>query len=214
MVSAFRTLTHYASIRSVRLGGSALLALGMFASLGREGLELLRTVQQVAPARAVVAPLAVSGPASSDPAPPLLQLFGDAPAGTVALAEKAAPLPESNLNIQVSAIFFQSTPEQSSVVLEDGDNTLMLKSGEEVRPGIAVSRIESHRITLERGGKFEQISFRGFGGEDGDSPAPSQLPPIVQVIPDASPLLPADGGGQGAPAAYQQYIQRKLAQNK
>lgn len=213
MAQVFRTLQRYAAIRSVRFACTALLGLGVLASFGWQVMDLFRTVQHNEPVAAVTAGPATAEPVKAELGKTLLQLFGASAAEAVPSGEKAGPLPESNLNIQVSAIFFQSTPEQSSVVLEDGDNTLMLKSGDEVRQGITVRMIEGYRITLERSGKLEQISFRGFGGEEGASPDLNSLPPLAQTAPDVSAIPPVSPG-QGAPAAYQQYIQRKLAQNK
>lgn len=212
MAPVFQTCKDYAAIRSVQLTGAVLFALFMFVSLGWRVGIFFRQVQNSDPVSTVAAPPAASERISTEPSKTLLQLFGGGLVEATDLAEMAAPLPESNLNIHVSAIFFQSTPEGSLAVVEDGDNTVMLKSGGEVRPGIVVRRIESHRITLERGGKFEQISFRGFGADSAVNPAPISLP-LAQTTPDV-PAAPAGEGVQQMPAAYQQYIQRKLAQNK
>src|SRR5690606_29290158 len=62
-------------------------------------------------------------------------LFGPTSSMPIKLA-KAEQLPESNLDLQVSAIFFMASSEHSSVVLEDGNRTLILRAGEEARPGI------------------------------------------------------------------------------
>lgn len=125
-------------------------------------------------------------------------------------------VPESNLNLQVSAIFFVTEPEQSTAVLEDGNQTLMLRPGEEVRPGIIIAGIEGNRVTLKRNGKLEQLSFRGFG--EGEATSLESLPVATMEAPRQSqasqPISDQVTDGVPPPTAYQQFIQRKLAQNQ
>lgn len=149
----------------------------------------------------------------------LFELFGPNKTGSTQVDEAAEKLPESNLNLHVSAIFFMANLGHSSIVLEDGDRTLILKPGDEARPGVTVQHIESNRVTLKRNGKLEQISFRGFGEIAGSALEPSSLPPLAQSS-NSEPLTATTSLEtpppleQSTPTAYQQFIQRKLAQTK
>lgn len=221
MATILHTLTQLAATRAVKLSALSLCSLLMLAALTWHGLQLRTALQPP-----VLAPSALNEPGPQDGPTPLgkglLGLFGSSAEAESVAAEALEKLPESNLDLQVSAIFFMAPAEQSTVILEDGDRTLILKPGEEVRPGIAVQRIESHRITLKRNGKLEQISFRGFGEMPGSSAAPeSPMPvaqniePVTDTLASSLPATPEPAvASQGVPTAYQQYIQRKLAQNK
>lgn len=224
--------TQILTIRGVRLCVLALLLVAMLASLTWQALEFFRGFENQLPLSSVAsgAPTIPSAE-SSKPSSSLLGLFGARSNDADVDAQPVEKLPESNLNLQVSAIFFVAHAAQSSVILEDGDRTMMLKAGEEARPGIVVQSIESHRITLKRNGKLEQISFKGFGEMPGGNSLGSPLPTVQQA--DAAPIMnknndneviaQAPAGNppaastavdQNLPTAYQQYIQRKLAQNK
>ncbi|WP_043244650.1 type II secretion system protein N [Pseudomonas solani] len=223
MATILHTLTRLAGIRSVKLSALSLCFLLVLAALVWQGLQLRAALQPP-----VLAPTEASEPGPQDGPTQLgkglLGLFGSSADAESVAAEALEKLPESNLDLQVSAIFFVIPAEQSTAILEDGDRTLILKPGEEVRPGIAVQRIESHRITLKRNGKLEQITFRGYGDIPGASPAPdSPMPmPVAQNIEPVTDTLASSlpavaepvPASQGVPTAYQQYIQRKLAQNK
>ncbi|MGA6108331.1 type II secretion system protein N [Pseudomonas solani] len=223
MATILHMLTRLAGIRSVKLSALSLCFLLVLAALVWQGLQLRAALQPP-----VLAPTEASEPGPQDGPTQLgtglLGLFGSSADAESVAAEALEKLPESNLDLQVSAIFFVVPAEQSTAILEDGDRTLILKPGEEVRPGIAVQRIESHRITLKRNGKLEQITFRGYGDIPGASPAPdSPMPmPVAQNIEPVTDTLASSlpavaepvPASQGVPTAYQQYIQRKLAQNK
>ncbi|TBV01912.1 type II secretion system protein N [Phytopseudomonas dryadis] len=191
------------------------LVMGCLAALlAFKSIALRQTLQLPADAN-----IPLDQPQAASPKPlsaELLTLFGTSRDKEAAQPELAV-LPESNLNLQVSAIFFNSSAAQSHVILEDGDKTLSLKPGEEVRPGITLQKVESHRITLKRNGQLEQVSFRGYG----DSPADvnlESLPPIAQSMAPPTPTMPnAEQPAMepnNVPTPYQQYIQRKIAQNK
>lgn len=221
MATILHTLTRLAGIRSVKLSALSLCFLLALAALVWQGLQLRTALQPP-----VLAPTEANEPGPQDGPTPLgkslLGLFGSSADAESVAAEALEKLPESNLDLQVSAIFFMVPAEQSTVIVEDGDRTLTLKPGEEVRPGIAVQRIESHRITLKRNGKLEQITFRGFGEMPGGSPAAESPMPVAQNIEPVTDTLASSlpavaepaPATQGVPTAYQQYIQRKLAQNK
>lgn len=223
MATILHTLTRLAGARSVKLSALSLCFLLVLAALVWQGLQLRAALQPP-----VLAPTEASEPGPQDGPTQLgkglLGLFGSSADAESVAAEALEKLPESNLDLQVSAIFFVVPAEQSTAILEDGDRTLILKPGEEVRPGIAVQRIESHRITLKRNGKLEQITFRGYGDIPGANPAPESPTPMpvaqnIEPVTDTlASSLPAVAepvpASQGVPTAYQQYIQRKLAQNK
>ncbi|WP_165666282.1 type II secretion system protein N [Metapseudomonas otitidis] len=221
MAIILHTLNQLAATRAVKLSSLSLCSFLMLAALTWHGLQLRAVLHPP-----VLTPSAMSKPDPQDRPTPLgkglLVLFGSSAEAESVTAEALEKLPESNLDLQVSAIFFMAPAEQSTVILEDGDRTLILKPGEEVRPGIAVQRIESHRITLKRNGKLEQVSFRGFGEISGSSPTPESTMPVTQSINPASDTLTSSlptaaeptVASQSEPTAYQQFIQRKLAQNK
>lgn len=224
--------TQIFTIRSARLCVLAVLLVAMLASLTWQAMEFFRGFKNQ-PSLSRVASDASEIPSaeSSKPSSSLLGLFGAGSSDVDVDAQPVEKLPESNLNLQVSAIFFMAHAAQSSVILEDGDRTMMLKPGEEARPGIVVQSIESHRITLKRNGKLEQISFKGFGEMPGGDSIGSPLPTVQQAdaapvmnknndneviaqAPAGNPPVASTAVDQNLPTAYQQYIQRKLAQNK
>jgi len=203
----------------------------MLAALTWQATQFIRHINSQPPITGAVSGETTKPHTESKPSSALLSLFGAKKNDTELAAQALKKLPESNLTLQVSAIFSMARTEQSSVILEDGDRTMILKSGEEARPGVVVQAIESHRITLKRNGKLEQISFKGFGempgGNSIDSPLPtaqevSAAPAISQnndneVIAQTlagNPPATSTAFDQNLPTAYQQYIQRKLAQNK
>lgn len=231
MAILFSRLSQLFAVRSIRMSALLGLAIAMLATLGWQTTRFIRGLENQAPAAQEDNREAKNDEKQIAPSNSLLSLFGAKNPDSDLTAQTLEKLPESNLNLQVSAIFFMARAEQSSVILEDGDRTLMLKRGEEARPGIVVQNIESHRITLKRNGKLEQISFKGFGEMPGGNTPPNNLPAIQEVsdaaqtnqnieqevvaqtpvnIPPAPPVVVE----QNSPTAYQQYIQRKLAQNK
>jgi len=205
------TLPHPAHLKTMpRLAFvlAAALLLGMLAHLGWQGFGFYKQLRQ-----AVQAPQAatsvVAEPERREPSAALMGLFGAGERDSELAEQQNTPLPESNLNLQVSAIFFVTPVEQSSVIIEDGDQTKTLKRGEEVRPGIVVQRIQSDRVTLKRNGKLEQISFRGYAEGAATTPqAIAQQPPREDATESAAPAA----SPPGLSTAYQQFIQRKLAQ--
>ncbi len=213
MAKLLQTHTLPSATSLAKVGALLLLSL-MLASLAWKGMSFWDAIRPQENADVAQLPIPAINPDKTTPPSRLPALFGS-PDQEIA-ARKVESVPESNLNLQVSAIFFVTSPEQSTAVLEDGSQTLILKPGEEVRPGISIAQIESNRVTLKRNGKLEQLSFRGFGeGEASnlenlplaatDVQPQSQIsqPPPVQVT-DAAP----------SPTAYQQFIQRKIAQNQ
>lgn len=214
MASYPRALSSPAVAKAARLATQLLFPALALSILGWQALQFTKTVQQ----QAVIA---TNSPPPPQPAPEmkpfgkhLLELFGSSE-HTKPEHIRSETLPESNLDLQISAIFFMTPPEESSVIIEDGSNTLILKPGEEARPGIAIAQIESDRVTFKRNGKLEQLSFRGFG--EGEKPSPQSLP-IATAEPASVPMheMPPTAGSSQQPQtpAYQQFIQRKLAQNK
>ncbi len=231
MATLVARLNQLLAVRSIRLSALVALAIAMLATLGWQTSQFIRGVNTQAPIARTENSEATNETTRVKPGSSLLSLFGAKNAEADLAAQTLEKLPESNLNLQVSAIFFMARAEQSSVILEDGDRTLMLKGGEEARPGIVVQNIESHRITLKRNGKLEQISFKGYGEMPGAAPATTSEPAAAQVsaaLPDIQPdntdmvaqapveIPPAPPAAveQNSPTAYQQYIQRKLAQAK
>lgn len=186
------------------------LASGMLGHFAWQGFGLYRLHLSEAVGKAQSTPVSASEPAKTELSASLLQLFGPQQRN-LEQAEANAAVPESTLNLQVSAIFFVAPIEQSSVIIEDGDQTKILRRGEQVRPGILVQRIQSDRVTLKRNGKLEQISLRGFA--EGTSLPPreiaQQAPPEEPMPMDAPAAAPA-----GLATPYQQFIQRKLAQSQ
>lgn len=213
----FRTFNHFAAIRSVQLTALLLLTLTILATQSWQGFNFFSELQHDKLSIGINAPQGITKTDKPGLSKSLIQLLGS----TEDLADqghKAAEIhPESNLNLQVSAIFFMAPPGKSSVILEDGDRTLILTPGEEARPGITIQAIESNLITLKRNGKLEQISFREHDEANSDTPGLSSLPAQVQSAESAatSPeTATATATEQNTPTAYQQYIQRKLALNK
>lgn len=217
MAKLLHTLASPAASRAAKLGYLLILPLLIISALGWRGFQFAQELQQEAPARSDKANVQTLSTEKSTLDKSLLGLFGAPGQERTEQAQRTENLPESNLDLQVSAIFYMATPEQSSVILEDGNRTLILKPGEEARPGISVESIESNRVTLKRNGKLEQLSFRGFSEGEGNHPGdPFPAPEIVTPPAHAStaPASPAAVAEQAAPTAYQQFIQRKLAQNK
>lgn len=232
MASFLALASRILAIRSARLSLLAALSAAMLASLAWQAIDFFRDLNEQ-PALSSSAPSAPTNASaeSNKPSSTVLGLFGTRGSEGNLDAQAIEKLPESNLNLQVSAIFFMAQAAQSSVILEDGDRTMILKPGDEARPGIIVQGIESHRITLKRNGKLEQISFKGFGEMPAGNSLGSPLPTAQQVditavtnqnnvneviaqVPADNPPMPSTAVDQNLPTAYQQYIQRKLAQNK
>jgi type II secretory pathway component PulC len=215
MANALRMTINFAKTRSAQRLLLTLLVISMTAILGGQGFRFFNELQLNKPDSTIGSPAPT--PEKRKLSTALIELFGSSGGDSTQISKAAEQLPESNLNLHVSAIFFMANPGQSSIVLEDGDRTLILKPGDEARPGITVQHIESNRVTLKRNGKFEQISFRGFGEIASNGSAPSSLPPIAQ---NSEPLATTTSSEtpatleQNTPTAYQQFIQRKLAQTK
>lgn len=214
MASFIQPLSSPSAIKAARLAALLVFPALILGTLGWQALQFSKTIRQQAA-------VATDSPKPPQPAPEkkpldkqLLGLFGSSDHSEPEQIRSEA-LPESNLDLQISAIFFMTPPEESSVIIEDGSKTLILKPGEEARPGIAVAQIESNRVTFKRNGKLEQLSFRGFG--EGEATSPESLP-VATAEPASPPMSEApptaSSGEQPPPTAYQQFIQRKLAQNK
>lgn len=217
MANALQMTINLAKIRSIQHLLLTLFVMSMTAILGWQGFKFFNELQLNKPDSAIGSP--ALAPERQKLSTALIELFGSSGADSTQISKAAEQLPESNLNLHVSAIFFMAIPGQSSIILEDGDRTLILKPGDEARPGVTVQHIESNRVTLKRNGKLEQISFRGFGEIASSDSTLSSLPPLAQssnseVFTTASPLETPAALEQNAPTAYQQFIQRKLAQTK
>lgn len=223
------------NIRAIRMVGLILLVLAMFISLGWNTYRFSSAV--VMHDSSVPSPLKIAALPNEKPASASLlgNLFGFSDATTAISTVPTDELPESNLNLHVSAIFFRTVPAQSTAILEDGDKTLILKTGDEARPGIVVQQIDRNRITLKRNDKLEQISFRGFSDSASETAGLSTLPSsgqaarlagetasrtsnrtLAEARVHAKPVSNITSGApqSGASTAYQNYIQRKLAQAK
>lgn len=215
MASFLQTLSSPVTARAAKVSALLVLPALIAGALGWQALQFVRATQQLSAVADRPAPPSRPDSAKRALDEKLLGLFGSADQEQLEQAPRAA-LPESNLDLQISAIFFMTPPEASSVIIEDGNKTLILKPGEEARPGISIAQIESNRVTFKRNGKLEQLSFRGFG--DGES-EPTEDLPLAAIAPSPSPPpaseAPMEAKSPSAqPTAYQQFIQRKLAQNK
>lgn len=217
MANAFHATVDLVKKRTAQLSLSALLITSTIGVFCWQGTKFLNDLQRDSPISSLRSP--ASAPEKETPSKVLFALFGVSGKENFQATELLEKLPESNLNLQVSAIFFIGNTQQSSIIIEDGDRTLILKPGEEVRPGVAVQLIESNRVTLKRNGKLEQISFRGFGelqnnNADVNDITSSAHPPNADSLAAVnSPEAPALAENS-TPTAYQQFIQRKLAQTK
>lgn len=231
MATLLISATQFFAVRSVRLSALAVLFIAMLVTLTWQATQFIRDLNSQPPIAGAARSETTKPDTEDKPSSALLSLFGAKKNDVELAAQALEKLPESNLNLQVSAIFSMARAEQSSVILEDGDRTMILKPGEEARPGIVVQAIESHRITLKRNGKLEQISFKGFGEMPGGNSIGSPLPTAQEVsavpatsqnndneviaqAPTGNPPATSTAVDQNLPTAYQQYIQRKLAQNK
>lgn len=217
MASTSFTLTTPATARLSRLAIFSVVIMAMLGSLGWQVIGFYRQLQQPFADRTPPSAPSKAEPRTAEMNKAVLQLFGSTELQAGDISDANQPLPESNLNLSVSAIFHKTKPGKSTVILKDGDKELILNPGDEARPGILVHRIDSNRITLKRNGKLEQISLKGFGEIEGlSSTAPSL--PLAEVPeqsdPYASQPLEPPVPTQPASTAYQQFIQRKLAQNK
>ncbi|SDL02688.1 type II secretion system protein N [Pseudomonas indica] len=217
MASTPFTLTTLATARFSRLAIFSVVIMAMLGSLGWQAMGFYRQLQQPFADRTPPSAPSKAEPHIAEMNKAILQLFGSTELQPGDISDTNQPLPESNLNLSVSAIFHKTKPGKSTVILKDGDKELILNPGDEARPGILVHRIDSNRITLKRNGKLEQISLKGFGEIEGlSSTAPSL--PLAEVPeqsdPYASQPLEPPVPTQPASTAYQQFIQRKLAQNK
>ncbi|SIP86985.1 type II secretion system protein N [Aquipseudomonas alcaligenes] len=213
MARFLQHLYHPSSAKAARIASLLIISASVLAVLGWQTSEFAKTVEQQTSMVARPPSPSISPPEKKSLDRSLLALFGSADSNNLEQLS-SEPLPESNLDLQISAIFFVTPPEDSSIIIEDGNKTLILKPGDEARPGIVVSRIESSRVTFKRNGKLEQLSFRGFGDGQADQ---SSLPTAATESSSAQPAeMPqaATQGEQIQPTAYQQFIQRKLAQNK
>lgn len=209
MASIFPHLTHPKATPRLAFALTAALLLGMLVHLGWQGFGLYQQLRLAAEQTPQATSPIAAKPERREPSAALLELFGTGERDGELAEQQNAPLPESNLNLQVSAIFFVTPVEQSSVIIEDGDQTKTLKRGEEVRPGILVQRIQSNRVTLKHNGKLEQISFRGYAeGAAAAQQEIAQQPAHEDAFEPAQP----DPSTAGLSTAYQQFIQRKLAQ--
>ncbi|WP_407362466.1 hypothetical protein HKW97_17815 [Pseudomonas luteola] len=94
--------------------------------------------------------------------PSLSELFGKTNNNDKTQEKIPEVLPESNLNLQVSGIFYRDFAASSIAIIEDNNKTLFLKTGDTIRPGIIVQNIEAHRVMLKRNEKLEQITFKDF----------------------------------------------------
>lgn len=215
----FRTFNHFAAIRSVQLTTLLLITLAILATQSWQGFNFFSELQHEQLSVGINAPQGIAKTDKPALSKALIQLLGSTEESADQGHKTAEIHPESNLNLQVSAIFFMVPPGKSSVIVEDGDRTLILTPGEEVRPGITIQAIESNLITLKRNGKLEQISFREHDEANSDTPGLSTLPAQEQSAENAA-IAPematatATATEQNTPTAYQQYIQRKLALNK
>lgn len=209
MASFLHTLSSPNAARAARLGALAVLPALILGTLGWQGLHFAKATRQQAVTRADSPPSAQASTEKRALEPHLLGLFGSADREQPEQIQSKA-LPESNLDLQISAIFFMTPPEESSAIIEDGSKTLILKPGDEARPGISIAKIESNRVTFKRNGKLEQLSFRGFG--EGPATDPGNLPVAAPTTHEMPPT--AKTTEPPKPTAYQQFIQRKLAQNK
>lgn len=217
MASTPLTLTALATARFSRLAIFSLLILAMLGSLGWQAIGFFRQLQQPFADKTPPSAPNKAEPRTTEMNMAVLQLFGSTELQAGDISDANQPLPESNLNLSVSAIFHKTNPGKSTVILKDGDKELILNPGDEARPGILVHRIDSNRITLKRNGKLEQISLKGFGEIEGLSSTSASLPLAEvpeQSDPYASQPLEPPAPAQPTPTAYQQFIQRKLAQNK
>jgi len=219
MAPSLASLTELSLPLRWRQGAMLCVALAMLGALGWQGQAFYRQMTSAGAASQAAATATDTAPARDrNTGKALDALFGGSDAGATGDHPPGAELPESTLDIQVSAIFFVGTPGSSSVILEDGDKTLMLRPGEEVRAGVTLEGVEARRITLKRNGKYEQVTFRGFDQDGGGSNDSPHLP-TVDNSPPAAPLAQQAGTQRPPtaappPPAYQQLIQRKLAQNK
>ena len=212
MASFPQTLSSPAAARSAKLGAWLVLPAFILTTLGWQAFQFAQTTRKQVPATATTPPTAQSALAQRTLDNHLLGIFGSVDQEQPEQSQSEA-LPESNLDLQISAIFFMTPPEASSVIIEDGSKTLILKPGEEARPGITIAKIDSNRVTFKRNGKLEQLSFRGFG--EGDPNSPESLPVVSAEPPPAvNQAPPAATPSESPPTAYQKFIQRKLAQNK
>lgn len=213
MASFLQTLSSPSAVKAAQFAALLVLPALILSALGWQAWQFSNMIR-------LQTASAIDSPKPSQAAPDnksldkqLLGLFGsfDHPKSEQIRSEA---LPESNLDLQISAIFFMTPPEESSVIIEDGSTTLILRPGEEARPGISIAQIESDRVTFKRNGKLEKLSFRGFG--EGETTNVDSLPVASNEPPPAAsgaaPATPATDLNQ--PTAYQQFIQRKLAQNK
>lgn len=196
------------------------LILGVLAvtSFSVQGLGFYRSIQTTPAVTPAMNPSVSEDEQPSMPSAAAQALFGASMGENERMTD--APLPESNLNLQVSAIFFTTPHELSTVVLEDGDKTVTLKRDEEVRKGVIIKNIESHRVTLERNGKLEQITFRGFSeGRDSSPVQTAQAPRIANAAPAQimkkapTPASVRKPSQQRTSTAYQKFMQRKQAQH-
>jgi type II secretory pathway component PulC len=211
MASFLQTLSSPMAARSAKFGAWLMLPALTLATLGWQAFQFAQTTRQQDSIAEVTSTTSSPTPANKSLDQHLLGIFGSLDQEQPEQVQREA-LPESNLDLQISAIFFMTRPEESSVIIEDGNKTLILKPGEEARPGIAIAEIESNRVTFKRNGKLEQLSFRGFG--EGESASPESLPVASAEPPPPAVEAPAAAKStEPPPTAYQQFIQRKLAQN-
>jgi type II secretory pathway component PulC len=217
MANPLQMTINLATARPIQHLLLAFFVMSMAAILGWLEFKFFNELQLNKPNNATDLPAAT--PERQKLSTTLFELFGPSKPASTQASEIAEELPESNLNLHVSAIFFTVNLNHSSIVLEDGDRTLILKPGDEARPGVTVQHIESNRVTLKRNGKLEQISFRGFGEIAGSDLTLSSLPPLAQSsssepLAAVTSLETPPSLEQNTPTAYQQFIQRKLAQTK
>lgn len=166
--------------------------------------QLITFRSSITPAAAPAKAETLSKETHHTPSQELLLLFQtNAPITTT---PKQVELPESNLALQISAIFFSGTTEHSTAVLEDGDKTLILKAGEEIRPNVTIERIDSTQITIKRNAKLEILSLKGF--EDHSMKNSAQREQAIAHKPNKI------NNTQKTTSAYQKFIHRKLAQNQ
>lgn len=209
MASILQQLSSLGTAKAARVAPLLFFSALILGALGWQTFQLTNTIKSP-PVAAIGSPKPSQSPQQKKSLDKnLLEFFGSTDPKQPEQI-RSETLPDSNLDLQISAIFLMTPQENSSAIIEDGSKTLILKPGEEARPGIVIAQIESNRITFKRNGKLEQLSFRGFS--EGMTVSPENPTPTPPAMSEALPTANPDD--QPQPTTYQQFIQRKLAQNK
>ncbi|MGI0117694.1 type II secretion system protein N [Zooshikella sp. RANM57] len=112
-------------------------------------------------------------------------------------------IPITKLNMKLQAVFFSTHAGDSAAVVQTNNNqSKLLRVGDTLSGGVAIRDIKPTHITLERGGKLENLPL--IKGEGGDSRVSQRH---YSGYPSRPPITPS---GISSPDKRRDEIRRRL----